>query len=67
MENKNNFKNSNSKRAFINPTGYTIKNEYVTIFLGDQLALRVHENYFKKIVGKDFIPVSQEKSKKEVA
>ena len=61
MEKTSNSKNYNNKRAFLNPTGYTVKDGYVTVFLGDQIAMRVHENYFKKIVGVEFTPVAKEK------
>ncbi len=69
MENKSNTRNyqNNSKRAFIDPTGYSLKNEYLTIFLGDSLAFRVHQNFLKKALGIEFTPVSKEKPKKEVA
>ena len=65
MEKTNNTKNFSNKRAFLNPTGYTVKDDYVTVFLGDQVALRVHENYLKKILGQEFTSVA--KDKKEVA
>jgi hypothetical protein len=60
-------KNYQNKRTFLNPTGYTIKGEYVTVFLGEQIAMRVHKNYFNKILGNEFVSVSKIKEKQEVA